>query len=189
MSSHHIVRDNQEPALLVLNASQMAFDVIEELLEWSPSIIVHETQMDLFLSRGIKIDAVIFEEAHRSDIMERVYDQLPVHLLSYKTESPLERAVAFLQEKNHGYVNIITENRESLKMLQLLENPKNISAFQNNIRWSLVRSGHFEKWVDEKVHLYLLQFNEKMTLYPNSENMIKVDKIGSFWIGEPLREY
>ncbi|HEY5824524.1 MAG TPA: hypothetical protein VIT44_09170 [Cyclobacteriaceae bacterium] len=188
MSSHHIVRDNQEPALLVLEASQIAFEVIEELLEWSPSIIVHESQIELFLFRGIKIDAVIFEEAHQTEVIEKIKDQLPVHLLSYASESPLARALSFLQEKNHGYVNIITDSIDFLNQLKSEEKPKNISVFHQNIRWSLVRSGHFEKWVANDVQIILLDGKEQIVLNADKENMIRINKPESFWIGETLKD-
>ena len=188
MSSHHIIRDNQEPALLVLKAGQVAFEVIEELLEWSPSVIVDESQIELFLFRGIKIDAVLFEEEHRNEITEKIKDQLPVHLLSYQSESPLARALSFLLEKNHDYVNIITGSIDFLNNLKVLDNPKNISVFHLNIRWSLVRSGHFEKWVANDVRITLLEDNEQIVLNADKENMIKISKSESFWIGETLKD-
>lgn len=33
MSSHHIVRENQEPALLIADAHAISFEKIQELLE------------------------------------------------------------------------------------------------------------------------------------------------------------
>jgi len=188
MSSHHIVRDNQEPALLVLQAGTVSFEIIEELLEWSPSIIVHESEIELFVFRGIKIDAVIFEEDHRDEIIDKIQNQLPVHLISYRTESALTTGLSFLQEKKHSYVNIVTDNAGILDSLKSLENPKNISVFHQDIRWSLVRSGHFEKWVANGVGITLLDHNEQIVLNGDKENMIKINKSGNFWIGETLRD-
>jgi hypothetical protein len=36
MSSHHIVRDNQEPALLLVDVSESGFAFIQELLKMVP---------------------------------------------------------------------------------------------------------------------------------------------------------
>jgi len=188
MSSHHIVRDNQEPALVVLEAGEFNFETIEELLEWSPSVIVHESQIELFIFRGIKIDAVVFQEDHRMEVTEKIKDQLPVHLLDYQSGGPLERALSFLREKNHSYVNIITGDLKILTSLKLLENPKNISVFHQNIRWSLVRSGHFEKWVANGVKIIFFDGNENIPFSGDSENMIKISKRESFWIGETLKD-
>lgn len=188
MSSHHIVRDNQEPALLVLDTNQIAFDIIEELLEWSPAIIIDESQIEFFLTRGIKIDAVIFKKENEQEVTDKICDQLPVHLLQYSTESSLTRALSFLNEKNHSYVNIISNSIDFLDQLKSLPKPKNISVFHQNIRWSLVRSGHYEKWIDENMKLYLFENGKSTPLNPDRDNRIKVNKSENFWIGEKLRD-
>lgn len=188
MSSHHIVRDNQEPALIVLEASQISFEVIEELLEWSPSIIVHESQIELFLHRGIKIDAVLFEYSNQTEIIEKIKNQLPVHLLSYQSGNPLARALSFLQEKNHSHVNIISGSIGFLNLLKSLDHPKNISVFHQNLRWSLVRSGHFEKWVPNDVRILLYEGNEPIALSADKEHMIKINRTENFWVGETLKD-
>jgi thiamine pyrophosphokinase len=187
MSSHHIVRDNQEPALLVLNANKTSFDIIEELLEWNPAIIVHESEIDLFLLKGIKMDGVLFEENQRSEVFEKINNQLPVHLISYSSNL-IERAFSFLKDKHHTFVNIITNNLDLLLPLTSSENPKNISVFYNNIRWSLIRSGHFEKWIPDGNVLILYDNGEQSQLTANNEGMIKVERSRSFWIGESLRD-
>lgn len=37
MSSHHIVRDDQEPALIIANGAACSSELLGQLLEWSPS--------------------------------------------------------------------------------------------------------------------------------------------------------
>jgi hypothetical protein len=39
MSSHHFVRDQQEPALLILALEAFTYDSLGELLEWVPTVI------------------------------------------------------------------------------------------------------------------------------------------------------
>ena len=40
MSSHHIVRDDQEPALIIANGASCSNELLGQLLEWSPIVIV-----------------------------------------------------------------------------------------------------------------------------------------------------
>ena len=40
MSSHHIVRDDQEPALIIANGAACSSELVGQLLEWSPLVIV-----------------------------------------------------------------------------------------------------------------------------------------------------
>src|SRR5690606_40296637 len=56
MSSHHIVRENQEPALLVEDFAALSEEYLGQLLEWSPTIITSLENLDYFLTRDIKVD-------------------------------------------------------------------------------------------------------------------------------------
>lgn len=59
MSSHHIVRENQEPALIVDSINDLSEEYIGQLLEWSPTIFVSEQALNYFLQRDIKVDFLI----------------------------------------------------------------------------------------------------------------------------------
>lgn len=65
MSSHHTVLEDQEPALFIMDASAVPFAQIQDLLEWSPTVIVSEEALSEVLNWGIKIDVVI---AHANNI-------------------------------------------------------------------------------------------------------------------------
>ncbi len=56
MSSHHIVREKQEPALLVLAFEYEQEEMLGQLLEWSPTVAVTPSVFDKINSLGIKID-------------------------------------------------------------------------------------------------------------------------------------
>lgn len=59
MSSHHIVRDKQEPGVLILNWENETATLLEQLCQWSPIIIVDETCVASFLALGLKLNVVI----------------------------------------------------------------------------------------------------------------------------------
>ncbi len=59
MSSHHIVREKQEPALLVLGLDSFSDELLGQLLEWSPTVIVTELTAERINAYGIKIDWII----------------------------------------------------------------------------------------------------------------------------------
>ena len=58
MSSHHIVRENQEPALLVAAAGVLDSEQMGQLLEWSPTILADDQTVDFLLAEQIKVDIV-----------------------------------------------------------------------------------------------------------------------------------
>ena len=46
MSSHHIVRDDQEPALIIANGAVCQPELLGQLLEWSPLVVVLDSAME-----------------------------------------------------------------------------------------------------------------------------------------------
>ena len=187
MSSHHIVRDNQEPALLILEANTVALEIVQELLEWSPSVIIDESQLDHVLSWGIKIDVILFQEKNKEMITEKVIEQFPVKLLGYQAdENPLQVALHFLKAGNYPSVNIIADQPNVLDYLISFQSEMDIVVIQDQIRWSLVRSGHFEKLVADNAMFFTLESNAHKMLMPGVDNKIRVKKDQPFWIGEKL---
>lgn len=58
MSSHHIVREKQEPALYIHDFNNFDDEYLGQLLEWSPTLIVAERQYEKAISLGLKVDVV-----------------------------------------------------------------------------------------------------------------------------------
>ena len=57
MSSHHIIREKQEPALIIANGEACSGELLGQLLEWSPFIVVLDSAIHRVLDLGIKVDA------------------------------------------------------------------------------------------------------------------------------------
>lgn len=186
MSSHHIVRDNQEPALLIL-ATSTPFEIVQQLLEWSPSVMVDEPQLDNVLSWGIKIDIVLFQEHNKETIIEKMTEQFPVKMLSYQAdEHPLQTALHFLKTGNYPSVNILADQDNVFNDLISFQSEMDMVVIQNQIRWSLVRSGHFEKLLADNTLLFIQEDNTIKTIAPDADNKVRIMKDHSFWIGEKL---
>ncbi|HKG06132.1 MAG TPA: hypothetical protein VKB19_06740 [Pedobacter sp.] len=59
MSSHHIVREKQEPALYIHHLGTFDEEYLGQLLEWSPTLIVSAYSYEKVISLGLKVDAVV----------------------------------------------------------------------------------------------------------------------------------
>ena len=59
MSSHHIVREKQEPALYIHHLGDFDEEYLGQLLEWSPTLIVNALVYEKVISLGLKVDVVI----------------------------------------------------------------------------------------------------------------------------------
>jgi len=56
VSSHHIVRDNQEPALIIANGDICDWGLLGDLMEWTPFTIVLDGALQRVLDAGIRCD-------------------------------------------------------------------------------------------------------------------------------------
>lgn len=109
MSSHHIVRDDQEPALIIANGASCSQELMDQLLEWSPYIIVLDAAIDRVLELNIKVDVLLgdFDRDFDSTVyLEKQYPLEIVHI-SDQNSTDLEKAFDFLIQKGMTAVNVI----------------------------------------------------------------------------------
>jgi len=137
MSSHHIVREKQEPALLVLGLDNFSDELLGQLLEWSPTVIVTPFTAEKIHAYGIKIDWIITNEPD-------LQLQSDVKLMPAGTDSPAEAAIKYLVTHNYPAVNIITDDLQ-LKDYLFFTDKINMVIFHGNQKIYAVNSG-FSKW-------------------------------------------
>lgn len=100
MSSHHIVREKQEPALYIQHFGNFEEELLGQLLEWSPTLLVSADAYEKAISLGLKVDVVIGTD-EKMAIQENTKfvlapsDKLPV-------------VVKYLIAAHHTAVNIIS---------------------------------------------------------------------------------
>jgi thiamine pyrophosphokinase len=102
MSSHHIVREKQEPALLVLGLDNFDDEQLGQLLEWSPTLIATPLVAEQLNSLGIKIDWIITDDGDgdlQSDIKH-----LPIG-----NDSIIAAALKHLTAEGYPAVNVVTD--------------------------------------------------------------------------------
>jgi thiamine pyrophosphokinase len=194
MSSHHIVRENQEPALLIANAHAISFEKIQELLEWMPVVVVMSSEVETVIAWGIKVDVVITPIAEMEAWRDQLVEQTPIRFISYNPgDDPLQTAFYFLTASKAAAVNCLLYGKEDLKKIESFSN-LDIEAFVDNKLWSWMKKGHFEKWFPAGATLYLSpekvksEFSEFATdsYYVAKDGLIKLNSIYPFWVGEEL---
>jgi thiamine pyrophosphokinase len=103
MSSHHVVREKQEPALLVLGLDNFADDLLGQLLEWSPTVITTPETAEQLNAFGIKIDWIIAGAANED--MQSDVKIIPQGVKELITTTALN----YLVTQGYPAVNIITD--------------------------------------------------------------------------------
>ena len=138
MSSHHIIREKQEPALLILEIDFFDKELLGQLLEWSPTIIVSQDVYEQVWSLGIKIDVVLKQTPDFIETQE--------HLKSHDVEDLdlLKSALSFLVAESYPSVNIITTEFQSQHYAAFVSQ-LDIVVFASNKKIFPIKSG-FTKW-------------------------------------------
>jgi thiamine pyrophosphokinase len=137
MSSHHIVREKQEPALLVLGLDNFPEELLGQLLEWSPTVIATAQTAENLVSRGIKIDWII------TNGQDKVL-QSDVKLMSCGDCNLSDAALEFLADNEYSAVNIITDDL-NLADYEPFANKIDLVIFNNDLKIYPIASG-FSKW-------------------------------------------
>jgi thiamine pyrophosphokinase len=156
MSSHHIVRDAQEPALIIAD-ELISFEIIGQLLEWSPVVVVLEHYLPKVLSWGIKIDIVICFHAHYETVVDICQHQQPIQIFSLDTnyeEDLVHFAIAKLIARSHNAISIVWELFNPQKFMKYIDDTELIT-YQNDRKGYFVKQGVFKKWITANTQFYL----------------------------------
>jgi thiamine pyrophosphokinase len=137
VSSHHIVREKQEPALLVLGMDSFPAELLGQLLEWNPTVIATRQTAEVLNDNGIKIDWIITNETHGA--LQSDVKQMPVG-----NDTPAGAALKYLVTHSYPAVNIITDGLQ-LKDYLIFTDKINLVIFNNDQKIYAVNSG-FSKW-------------------------------------------
>ncbi|WP_128547498.1 thiamine diphosphokinase [Larkinella soli] len=109
MSSHHIVRDKQEPALLIANGESCDPELLGQLLEWNPFVVVLDNAIRRVLDLGIKVDVLLgdFDQPHDFDLIRQ--RQYPIEIIHTpdQNKTDLDKGIEFLIGRGFPAVNIV----------------------------------------------------------------------------------
>jgi len=112
MSSHHIVREKQEPALYIHYLGNFNEEYLGQLLEWSPTLIVNAQEYEKAISLGLKVDLVINPPAG----MLLQENTRPVHGVS----DDLAAVMDYLIMEKYPAVNVIDKKNNLLDLTPYL---------------------------------------------------------------------
>lgn len=169
MSSHHIVRDDQEPALLIANGESCQPELLGQLLEWSPVVVVLDSAIWRVLDLGIKVDVLLGDFDRAADgraldldaIRARQYPLEVVHTPD-QNKTDLEKGLEYLIGREISAVNIVWATGRRAD--HSLTNMTNIVRYKDRIRIVMLDDhskifplvGRFEKWYEARTPISLI---------------------------------
>jgi hypothetical protein len=146
MSSHHFVKEGQEPALFILD--NMPFHYAESLLEWVPLVMVADRALESVLHWGIKIDVVLQDKYSFEVVEDLVKDQGPVQTLLSDKGHIVNTGLKYLAQNGYDAVNVLsTPQEEIFKEVEKSAHKLQVAIYNEREKWSLITTGKFEKWM------------------------------------------
>lgn len=179
MSSHHIIRENQEPALIIDDYDVISEDMLGQLLEWSPTVITNESGYLKLLLAGIKVDYILVPHSDNhfySKISELLTEG--IQLVSYSDKSFFEACGHLLQQLSNRNATVIS----------LDFSPKELISFKSihNVNLVLIRDD-FRYVVSEKPYN---KWKVKGSIFhiPEIENQFELRMEGLISLGNSFYE-
>lgn len=137
MSSHHIVREKQEPALLIISLDNFSHELLGQLLEWSPTVIAVAEVAEQLAIYEIKVDVIITNVASH-------FAQSDVKIIPPASQTPVAAALIYLTNNSYPSVNVITSDL-TLTDFEPYVSKINIVLYSGNRKIYPVTNG-FKKW-------------------------------------------
>jgi thiamine pyrophosphokinase len=177
MSSHHIVRDDQEPALIIANGAACSEELLGQLLEWSPLVIVLDSAIERVLELGIKVDVLLgdfdrgFDPEHYKD------KQFPLEIVyaPNQDKTDLEKAFDYLINRNIPMVNVVWATGKRAD--HTITNLTNIVRYREKLKIVILDDhskifllpNRFEKWYTANTPISLIPIGTVSEIH--SENL------------------
>ena len=168
MSSHHIVRDDQEPALIIANGAACSQQLLSELLEWSPFVMVLDAAMERVMQMDLKVDVLLGDFDDGFDASFYKTAQYPIEIVHTpdQNKTDLEKAFDYLIERKIPAVNVIWATGKRAD--HTISNITNIAKYRDLLK-IVILDDHskifllpkmFQKWYAKNTIISLIPIGE-----------------------------
>jgi thiamine pyrophosphokinase len=177
MSSHHIVRDDQEPALIIANGQECSAELMGQLLEWGPLVIVLDSAIERVMQLGIKVDVLLGDFDRGFDPEYYRNHQYPLEIVHTpdQDKTDLEKAFDYLIARGIPAVNVVWATGKRAD--HTITNITNIVRFRDTLK-IVVLDDHskvfllprrFDKWYTQGTPISLIPVGKVSGIY--SQNL------------------
>lgn len=182
MSSHHIVREKQEPALIIANGESCSSELLHELLEWNPFVVVLDGAIKRVIKIGIKADVLLGDfDRGEIEIVQIQESQFPIEVVHTpdQNKTDLEKAFDFLVERGFDAVNVVWATGR--RMDHTITNLTCIVQYKNLLKITLIDDysviypllplpAVFEKWYAKGTPISLIPVGNANVV--NTQNLL-----------------
>ncbi|MHC5201659.1 thiamine diphosphokinase [Myroides sp. LJL119] len=188
MSSHHIVRDDQEPALIIANGAACSIELLNQILEWSPLVVVLDSAMQRVMELGIKVDVLLGDFDRDFDPNFYLEKQYPLEIVIAQDQNltDLEKALDYLIKRKIPSVNIVWATGKRAD--HTINNMANMVRFKDQIKMVMLDDHSkifplgptYKKWYEKDTILSLIPITEVQGItssnlrYPLNNSCLKL---------------
>ena len=149
MSSHHFVKEKQEPAIYIHSEESLDMNLLGQLLEWCPFVIADEHSLYVLNHEPIKIDLVIHRDLTLEEIHTWTANQSNLKILSLnKDDDKLSSVLHHLANENHYAISLVACSDEHFESIKHLNLALDIIQYHPNSKAFFVNQ-HFQKWKEK----------------------------------------
>lgn len=202
MSSHHFVKEGQEPALLVVDP--IADDHLLSLLEWSPTVLVVERAMAKVASWGIRVDVVVYDAGAYSQLVMNAAAAFVPAAAEVEIESSLsDTVISFLRGTGQNAVDVMIDSSGDHLCDWEIQSAQ-VALLDTTMKWSLAAKGRFGKWMPAGSSLLArgndsirvsgakavdasprdLQYKNDVVINVEQSGIVSLSSPSFFWTGE-----
>lgn len=164
MSSHHIVRGDQEPALIIANGAACNPELLGQLLEWSPLVVVLDSAIERVIELDIKVDVLLgdFDRGFDPEIYKTSQYPIEIVYTPDQSKTDLEKAFDYLIDRKIPAVNVVWATGKRAD--HTITNLTNIVQYRDWLK-IVILDDHskifllprkFEKWYPAKTTISLI---------------------------------
>ncbi|WP_309640835.1 thiamine diphosphokinase [Flavobacterium sp.] len=168
MSSHHIVRDDQEPALIIANGAACNNELLGQLLEWQPLVIVLDSAIERVSELNIKVDVLLGDFDRGFNPEAFVASQYPIEIIHApdQNKTDLEKAYDYLIQRKIPAANVVWATGRRAD--HTITNLTNIVRYRNSLKIVIhddhskifLLPTHFQKWYPKETIISLIPIGQ-----------------------------
>lgn len=168
MSSHHIIREKQEPALIIANGQMCSMEILNQLLEWTPTVVVLDGALEHVYRLGVKVDVWLGDFDREIVLDEMDFSTYPMKRVftPNQDKTDLEKAFEYLLEEGHSAVNVVWATGKRMdhtlnnfhSMVRYADRLKIVMIDDYSLMYPLPKV--FEKWYPAKTPLSIMPLGE-----------------------------
>jgi hypothetical protein len=188
MSSHHFVKEGQEPAVLVTAEDISKFTYFDQVAGWNPIVICMESALNTLMLNSIHVDHVIINDREtNSEVYSALWPHLKLHYLDIgDVESVLTE---ILSCGSTGHLMIVSDDFNH----QMEYGQFGLTVLTPTEKWVRVDGGVFKSWYAKDSHILLrgtgmmINGNEVREEYHVvNDGLLEIEAASLFWVGMKL---